>query len=618
MTVAELITAYRVTNQTAKQREDARHAHWWEDRFRGESLAALTTVRMLRALDQLASYGRSPSTVAFYLRFLRRVCAWGVQAGYLPTDPCAGMALPKERTPAMRVLTEEEETALCAALQSPYALWVKLAIETGLKQSEQFTLRWRDVDLERATLLLPHAPTGALTTLALSPTAVDLLRQLRSLQAPSLWVFPDPQNPARTVNIHAFYVGRWVMAVQEAGIPWVAWKDLRHTCGVRLAQQGHSVQDILRAMRQREARQAYVYRAWRPDGTRLTRPTHPRRPVFTPLAEEDLRQVLTRDTTAAPLTFAEVGRLYAVNHLGDRPSRRDFESCYRQFWQPWAERPFGSVTKKEILIWLWGLQRTPERGNKALKLLRSLYNWAGRLELVTGPNPAAGLPRFSRGSRERFLSVEELQRFITGLPTLPAKPRAYLLLLLLTGARRGEALAMRWADVDMITRLWRKPRTKNGTAHVVPLPLQVMDAFQELPKSTEWVFPGTGGRSWSAASAEKMWGIIRRRWGFDDIRLHDLRRTCASYLAIDGENLPTIQGVLNHRSLGPTSIYARLNTKAVDRALQGQADRLCALQPVSTVPPSRQITAQDTTHVIEQAAIEPELEYAGTGAEWPG
>ena len=60
-----------------------------------------------------------------------------------------------------------------------------------------------------------------------------------------------------------------------------------------------------------------------------------------------------------------------------------------------------------------------------------------------------------------------------------------------------------------------------------------------------------------------------------DVCLHDLRRTCASYLAIQGENLPVIQSVLNHRSLAPTSIYARLNTMATDRALQAQADRFC-------------------------------------------
>jgi integrase len=138
---------------------------------------------------------------------------------------------------------------------------------------------------------------------------------------------------------------------------------------------------------------------------------------------------------------------------------------------------------------------------------------------------------------------------------------------------------MRWQDVDWPTRIWRKPRTKNGTSHHVPLPVQVVELLRQLPRTSEWVFPGDKGRHWSTGSVEKVWGLVRRRLNLDDIRLHDLRRTCASYLAISGENLPTIQNVLNHRSLIPTAIYARLNIKAVDRALQTQADRLCSLVP---------------------------------------
>ena len=89
---------------------------------------------------------------------------------------------------------------------------------------------------------------------------------------------------------------------------------------------------------------------------------------------------------------------------------------------------------------------------------------------------------------------------------------------------------------------------------------------------------GVNDAPWSE-SAHKMWSLVRSRWNMDDVRLHDLRRTCASYLAIQGENLPVIQSVLNHRSLAPTSIYARLNTKATDRALQAQADRFCGVPP---------------------------------------
>jgi integrase len=134
-----------------------------------------------------------------------------------------------------------------------------------------------------------------------------------------------------------------------------------------------------------------------------------------------------------------------------------------------------------------------------------------------------------------------------------------------------------------------RKNAQNGTSHYMPLPVQVMEAIHSLPRVNEWVFVGQKGQHWSVASAQKTWGIIRRRWGLEDVVLHDLRRSCASLPAIEGENLPTIQSVLNHRSLSSTSVYARLNTKAVDRALQAQADRLCLFAPskaeiVSTLP----------------------------------
>ena len=93
---------------------------------------------------------------------------------------------------------------------------------------------------------------------------------------------------------------------------------------------------------------------------------------------------------------------------------------------------------------------------------------------------------------------------------------------------------------------------------------------RETPRSTR--------RPWAKSSIHKGWRTFRHRIDLDDVTVHDLRRTCASYLSIYGENLPTIQNVLNHRSLGPTAIYAPLNVQAVDRALQKQADRFIALQ----------------------------------------
>lgn len=590
-TIGRLIDTYRSESGEPSRREDTRHARWWKERLGDEPVTALTGERIASELDHLASYGRSPSTVAFYLRFLRHVTAWGAICAYLPSDPCAGMALPKERTPEPRVLTEEEERKLCSALGHPYALWVRFAIATGLKQSEQASLRWRDVDLHKGTLLVQHATTGGLALLSLCAETITILQRLRHCQPPSMWVFPDSANPFRPVNFHAFYVGRFVPAVQRAGIPRTDWKALRHTCGVRLAQQGHTVHDIAHFLRHRELKQAYLYRAWRPDqpiprrGVRLAAPQ-----VFPEGSTEQLQRTLLRDTSMEPVKVGEACELYAVHHLKRRPSREQFDRIYRQHLAWWKDRPLSSLTRREIRAWYAGLSHIPSHANKALTFLRSVFNWALDLELITTGNPSIRIKRYAETSRERFLSVEEAQRFMTQVPDLPAKPRAYLLLLLLTGARKSEARQMRWQDIEEQNRLWRKPRTKNGASHVIPLPAQVYEALQGLPRTSAWVFPGTKGRPWSNGSVDKYWQAIRRRWNMGDVTLHDLRRTCASYLAISGENLPTIQNVLNHRSLNPTSIYARLNTKAVDRALQGQADRLCNLaqdgNPVSIEGPS--------------------------------
>lgn len=162
---------------------------------------------------------------------------------------------------------------------------------------------------------------------------------------------------------------------------------------------------------------------------------------------------------------------------------------------------------------------------------------------------------------------------------------------------------MRWTDVEWSTRLWKKPRTKNGSSQFIPLPVQVVNALARLPRTSEWIFPGDNGKPWSIGSVQKVWYQIRRQWNLQDVTIHDLRRTCASYLAIGGENLSTIQSVLNHKSLVHTAIYARLNTKAIDRALQTQADRLCSLvQGVEVLPALTHTTEKGVQHGEDHSA----------------
>jgi integrase len=147
---------------------------------------------------------------------------------------------------------------------------------------------------------------------------------------------------------------------------------------------------------------------------------------------------------------------------------------------------------------------------------------------------------------------------------------------------------MRWKDLDLTSALWHKPTTKTGIPHTIPLPAPLVKRLQALPQLNDWVFPShpnnkndQAAGQWSGTAVEHRWRMIRRRAGLEDVRVHDLRRTAASWLAINGENLPLIQRMLNHTSLAATQIYARLSVEPIRRALNEQAERM--LHPVAVV-----------------------------------
>lgn len=591
LTVGQLIDLYRTESGEHSRLEDERHAEWWCQEFKEEPTAELTSDRVATALDRLNAYGRASSTVRYYVRFLQRVCGWATRVGFLLVDPCAGLGLPKAPKTAPRVLTPAEETQLCLVLGQPYSLWVQFAILTGLKQSEQFDLKWRDIDLKSGTVRLPQARVVVL--LDLCPEAVSVLHDLRSYARGSVYVFPDKKDRLRQANFHSFYTGRWKMAVHRAGIPWVAWKDLRHTCGIRLAGQGYSAVEIARLLRHCSAKRTYIYRAWRPIGPPAPpRPQIAAPPVFEPLTAGEIQQALMLDPAQSPLTFGELCRFYSQHQLQKKDgSREQFDRLFKQFLQPWEDRLATSIQRREIQGLHSSLSHTPSHANKLLSFLKAAFSWADYVELTKGTNPTANIKRYPERSRERVLTVEEVQRLMERLPAIPQKQRAFVLLVLLTGARKSEARKIQWTDIDERTHLWRKPKTKAGGSHVVPLPLQCLRALQGLPRDSPYVFAGLKGNPWASATADKHWAAIRQPLRLVDVTFHDLRRSTATHLSRRRENIQTVAQVLDHRNLSQTGRYVRLDTASMNRALQGQADWLFSLAKDRAHPAPASATA---------------------------
>ena len=131
--------------------------------------------------------------------------------------------------------------------------------------------------------------------------------------------------------------------------------------------------------------------------------------------------------------------------------------------------------------------------------------------------------------RERFLSPEEWRRLSAVLARHEAGwalHAALVRLLLLTGCRKGEFLTLRWTCYRE-GKLFL-PDSKTG-ARTVWLCAAARGVLDGLPRTASWVFPTRQGNR-PLPSIDRFWQRVRAEADLHDVRLHDLRHTCASLL----------------------------------------------------------------------------------------
>jgi len=276
-------------------------------------------------------------------------------------------------------------------------------------------------------------------------------------------------------------------------------------------------------------------------------------------------------------TFAETFTRYFEEYL-KKKTRLWIESerVNNIYLKPLHRMAFLAITPTDIKRLHSKL--TTEKGafmaNRAIRLVRSTYNWAiseGRFMA----NPAARLKFNKEPSRKRFIEKSELPKFFQALDQMDIDWQDFFRLALFTGARRSNLQAAKWANIDLERKIWTIPAAeyKTGENMVINLDKTAIEILsRRLKKSkSEFVFPSrwkkVKSQTGHLTEPKGAWKRLLEKAGLKDLRIHDLRRTLGSYENMTGANLAVIGATLGHKpGSTATAVYARQDNGTVREA----------------------------------------------------
>jgi integrase len=218
--------------------------------------------------------------------------------------------------------------------------------------------------------------------------------------------------------------------------------------------------------------------------------------------------------------------------------------------------------------------------NKEIARLKHLLNRAVAWGYLRDSPARLVKPSKEAPGRTRYLTPEERDVLLNGRDAIvkakdgrtwtahqgpsPAL-RLYILAALQTGARRGELVNLRWADVDMKARQLTFRITKNGSSRTVLLTDTLRAALLALPRPLDpaaHVFPERDPQVLTRSFAR-----LTQRLGLPGLRFHDLRHDAASTLTMAGVPQRTIMEILGHRDPRMTARYQHLSPEHLREAV---------------------------------------------------
>ena len=291
------------------------------------------------------------------------------------------------------------------------------------------------------------------------------------------------------------------------------------------------------------------------------------RAMLVSIREESAEGYAALPDTPLETVADEVFRRYARHW---KPSTLKVNlSYFKNQILPWFKgRPIAEIVRDDVQRWFSSLHNTPVAADRSAPILSVIMRQAEVYGYrPEGTNPCAGIKRYRRQGRERFLSTAEVRRLGEVLTSHEADhPQAVAIvrLLLLTGCRKGEIVSLKWS-------YYREGKLFLPDSKVGPRTVWLSSAaraiLDDLPRKSVWVFPSPRTDScMTAAAVNPIWCRLREEADLGDVRLHDCRHTYASMALAQGETVLTIGRLLGHSNPATTLKYTHLSDSMVREA----------------------------------------------------
>jgi integrase len=274
-------------------------------------------------------------------------------------------------------------------------------------------------------------------------------------------------------------------------------------------------------------------------------------------------------------------RAHLAPLLGDRKvrdvTRQDVEKVMHDIASGATARSFKGKPR--------GVSRiTGGRGaaTRNIGLLGSIFSYA-RDHGMRDDSPVSKIRKFAEQRRDRRLNAAEFATLATGLSmafnsgTWPPAI-ACLKFLALTGWRSGEALHLRWRDIDLVRRVANQSDTKTGKS-MRPLSHAAVDTLRSLPRigGSDLVFPASRGSGPMGGFKRHVKKIVANAGLPSDVTPHVLRHSFVSVAAELGLSDMTIGSLVGHRGQSITSRYAHFSDAPLLAAADAVANKIISL-----------------------------------------